>query len=44
MILASPVGHRIDGFCTIGSALHASSSLGPAALWMAASMHNAHNA
>ncbi len=43
MILASPVGHRTDGFCTTGSALHASSSLGPAALCMAAHMHSAHN-
>lgn len=35
MIFASPVGHRTEGFCTIGRALHASSSSRPAALWMA---------
>ena len=32
VIFASPVGHRTPGFCTMGKALHAASSLGPAAL------------
>ena len=36
VIFASPVGHRTPGLCTMGRALHAASSLGPAALWMAA--------
>ena len=39
VILASPVGHRTDGFWTMGRALHASSSLRPAALWIAADAH-----
>ena len=39
VILASPVGHRTDGFWTTGKALHAASSLGPAALWIAAPLH-----
>ena len=36
VIFASPVGQRTPGFCTMGKALHAASSLGPLALWMAA--------